>query len=196
MENPNIKSKSALYKTNRDIYNAAKQIGILNDLFKPRHKKYTKDDLFDYISKHLEIKTKKDLYRQNASLYMFALNSGLINELNFEKISRRQWTKEALYKLLSEHPEIKTRIQLIKQFPGAYHSACELKILDELIEKHQRTKKWSKEAIYKLLNEHPEIKKRYDLMKYNMSCYTSAHNMGILYELFGERKYKPVKWTK
>jgi hypothetical protein len=46
--------------------------------------------------------------------------------MNFEKISRRKWTKEAIYKLLSEHPEIKTRNQFRQCFSGAYHSANEL----------------------------------------------------------------------
>jgi hypothetical protein len=47
-----------------------------------------------------------------------------------------------------------------------------------------------------LLREHPEIKTRNDLFKYNSGCYASAYKMGLLNELFGDKKHKETKWTE
>ena len=51
-------------------------------------------------------------------------------------------------------------------------------------------RKWTKESIIKYVNEHPEITSRKALQKFAPGAYNAANDLNILYDLFGDKKYK------
>ena len=182
---PEIKSRVDLEKTNRPLLRAAYKLGIVEDLFgEPLHKERTEEELFKYLKEHPEITRRIDLKTKNPSLYDFALKLNIMDEL-FGDSLRKERTEEELREYIKEHPEITRRDELFNSNKTMYYLAERLNLLYELFgDGREKRTKWTKETIKKYIEEHPDIKKRTDLMVKAAGAYDKAKKLKILDELF------------
>lgn len=93
------------------------------------------------------------------------------------------WNEETTEQWLKEHPEVKSESDLKKANPSAYKNALTGDYLHDLF-----TVDWTKAKIVRYLKLHPEIKSPNQLLKHKSKVYYPAYRMGIIDELFPEKR--------
>ena len=109
----------------------------------------------------------------------------MLDEL-FGKLEERKynWKDEnTIYEFLKDHPNIRTRMDLLNAWPTAYKVARIAGILDEICENDRHT--WNETTVRELLKSHPEITTRSKLIAANLGAYKVAKKLNLLQELFG-----------
>jgi uncharacterized protein YneF (UPF0154 family) len=169
------------------MYEAGLRFGILDELFgKRQQERYSKEEVREYMKAHPEIRRIKDLKNANARIYNAAYKLKMYDEFFSTKYQRSiTYTEEDLMKYLSDHPEIKTREDLLKSNKSLYYLARKLRLLVKLFGICKR--KWTEETIKQYIKDNPDITRRVDLMNKAMGAYYRANQLKILDELFPKK---------
>lgn len=194
-EHPEIKTRQQLRDAYYSIYDNARKIGILDELFGVSQSAlvWTPDNIRKYVAEHPEIKSRADLKTLQNGAYHKARKYKMLDELFGKPLCEKIWTPNKLRQFIKEHPEINKRYDLKQYDNNLYHRARKWGMLDELFgESHLII--WTKDMILEFMKEHPEITTRSELTYSYPGVYGAARRFEMLEELFGEPLHH--SWTK
>ena len=90
-ENPSVDTKTKFASTNRNLYNYARKLGILDEFFPESsitekttdtlNRLYTKEYIAQYIKEHPHIKLRTHLLKDNYRMWSVAMENGWMDEL-------------------------------------------------------------------------------------------------------------------
>ena len=200
------KTRSKFQKGSSGAYDAARRLGILNQICKhiPKYTganwniKWTYKNL---CKEALKYKTRSKFQKGSSGAYDAAHKKNILDSICKHMIEvRHKWTDE---ELRQEALKYKTRNVFAKTSTCAYQLCQQRGLLDKVCShmpkhvdksgKNNRNFKWTKE---KLQIEALKYKTRNDFFKNSSGAYDSAINMGILNEICSDLAYLCRKpWT-
>ena len=149
-ERPEIKTRRDLEKSNISVYDKARKLKLLDELFgepmRVRH--WTEELIRKTVAEHPEITSRKQLEDFNGRAYANAKKLGILDELFGDCLHPEPWTEESIRQYVIDN-NITSRGELEKVSPKGYKKAREIGILDELFGEPLH-KYWSKEECAQL----------------------------------------------
>lgn len=188
-EHPDIKTKMQLRDANLSAYNLARELGLLNRLFKNVNHDWTEENIRKFLKEHPEITTRNKLKTASLGALKAAKKLGILNEL-LDRVVLPTYSEESILEFLKEHPEIETVKQFREQYPNIYAAANRRHMTQKIFGKRVYKRKYSEEDVRKFVSEHPEITKRSQLRNINYGIYAAALRLKLLDELFGKLPIK------